>query len=268
MLLYDAKLNLAKLLMRVKRGTATKDSASPGELTDTNRNEPSDYYFRSLSNGGVLFFPGTSQSREIIGYDGDTGDFVFYPADITPNEDDVYFASPVDWDNYELVQAINLALEDLGQQSGIRKDDDSLVIVSRQGTYTLPSDVSNIKRVELILDEDNPDLYTTRHLFWDEVDGELRLDPGSEPYWGDVIKLTYCAPHDEVADDDDEVSPSINPMLLKWTAAVFANENIDKNEQVLAKINRAIKTAEAYKTRHPVGMQRDPHLSYYPDSGY
>ena len=261
MILYEAKLNLAKLLMRTKHGIVSA-LGSAGQLIDTNRDEPADFFYRSQSNGGVLFFEGSSESRRITGYAD--GIFTFTPADVTVAVDDSYYASPVDWEFYELTQAINLGLEDLGEQSGVPQINETLLIVERQGTYTLPAGVSNLKRVYLILDEDNPDIYTTRHMSWDVIGDELVLDPGSEPTWGDKFKLVHCAPHAEVVDDDDVISSFINPMLLKWASAVYALENINKNNEAIAKINRAIKTTEAYKTRHPLEMQRDPHLNFEP----
>ena len=265
--LYDAKLDLAKLIMRVKTGTATS-VAGPGEFSDTRRTEADDYFYRTMSNGGTIFFPDRSQSREITLYEKTGPTFSFVPADITPAVDETYIAAPVEWDFYELTQAINMALEDLGQQSGVPQVDETLEIVSRQGVYTLPAGVSNVKKVYLVLDEDNPDLYTTHHLMWDTIGDELHLDPGSEPLWGDHFKLIYCAPHAVVENDSDIISSYINPMLLKWTAAVFALENVDKTEAVLSKLNRAIKTSEAYKSRHALDIQRDPHLAYTPDEDY
>ena len=103
---------------------------------------------------------------------------------------------------------------------------------------------------------------------WDEVAGDLVLDQGSAPTWGDNIKLVYCAPHTVVENDSDTISPYINPMLLKWTAAIYALENVSKDAKIVAKLNRAIKTSEAYKTRHPVEMQRDPHLNFEVDESY
>lgn len=262
--LYDAKLDLAKLIMRVKTGTATEVTAA-GKLVDSRRTEPDDYFYRSLSNGGTIFFPERSQTREIIYYEKTGPQFTFTPADITPAVGEKYVAAPVEWDFYELVQAINMALEDLGQEAGVPQVDETLEIVSRQGVYTLPAGVSNVKKVFLILDEDNPDLFTTHHMMWDTIGDELHLDPGSEPLWGDHFKLIYCAPHAMVENDSDVISSYINPMLLKWTAAVFALENVDKTERIISKFNRAIKTSEAYKTRHSLEMQRDPHLAYFPD---
>jgi hypothetical protein len=264
--LFDAKLDLAKLIMRVKHGEATV-LGDAGQLVDSNRVEPGDYFFRTLSNGGILFFKETKDSREIVDYADSV--FAFSPADVTVALGDRYAASPVDWEFNELTEAINMALEDLGEQSGVPQIDQTLEIVSRQGIYTLPAGVFNVKKVFMILDEDNPDLFTTHHLMWREIGGELHLSPGSEPLWGDKIKLVYCAPHDMVEDDDDVISPYINPMLLKWTAAVFALENVNKTEKIVAKLNRAIKTSEAYKTRFPLEMARDPILAYFPDeSGY
>ena len=257
--LFDARLDLAQLIMRVVHSEVTA-LGSTGELVDHNRYEPSDFFFRSQSNGGILFFKGTKDTRLINAYS--EGVFYFTPNGVTPAVGNKYAASPVDWKFNELTEAINMGLEDLGEESGIPQDDESLSIVANQHIYALPAGVYNVKRVYMVLDDTAPEDYTERHLSWDEIGGELVLDQGSAPTWGDNIKLVYCAPHSRVEDDDDVISPYINPILLKWAAAVYALENIEKDARSIAKLNRAIKTTEAYKTRHPFEMQRDPHLNF------
>jgi hypothetical protein len=264
--LFDAKLDLAQLLMRVKHSKATQLGVA-GQLIDSTRVEPGDYFFRTLSNGGIIFFKESSDSREII--DFVDGVFAFTPANVTIVVGDRYAASPVDWEFNELTEAINMGLEDLGEESGIPQIDETLDIVADQHIYTLPAGVYNVKQVHMVLDDTAPEDWTERHMSWDEVAGDLVLDQGSAPAWGDNIKLVYCAPHAAVVDDDDVISPYVNPMLLKWASAVYALENINKDARSIAKLNRAIKTTETYKTRHPLEMQRDPHLAYFPDeSGY
>ena len=264
--LYDAKLDLAKLIMRVKTGTVTSVT-SAGQFYDIRRTEPNDYFYRIQSNGGTLFFPDRRATREITLYEKVGPEFQFTPADITPAVGEKYIASPVEWDFYELTQAINLALEDLGEESGVPQIDETTVLVADQHIYTLPGGVSNVKQVHIIYDEDAPEDWTERHMSWEPIGDQVIFDQGSAPVWGDYIKFVFCAPHAEVEIDFDTISPYINPMLLKWTAAVYALENVNKDARIVAKLNRAIKTSEAYKSRHPFEMQRDPHLNFEVDEG-
>jgi len=292
MYLYEATLDLARLLMRVKTGTATDDSANRYSLLDTSREEPSDYFFRDYAGGGSIWIPNPSYpSSGPIGWARKITDFLgvddfTYPktysflwnsanpttADILTGWD--YYAAPIDWTYDELVASVNQALQGLGEEGGILQKDeidvDTDVNEVYLTAYDLTAGVENIKRVKIITGYGRPN-NETLHLSWDEdrANQQLLFDTNSEPRIADAtIQMWYCAPHEEVTEDTDEIAPIINRNLLRWTAAMYAFESRQKDETLLAKENRAIAQSQMLRTMHPVTMKRDPHLNYEYDVQY
>ena len=82
-------------------------------------------------------------------------------------------------------------------------EDESLSIVDDQVAYTLPSGVSDVRRVEIV---DSDGELNCVHEQWKEYDGTLRFD-ANIPDTGDgaTLRLRYAGYHAVVDEVDDEI---------------------------------------------------------------
>jgi len=259
--LYDATLELAKIITDVIEGTATGGSGTT--LVDTGRLEPDEHF-----NSGVIWFRSGNnedKSAKISDYDLTTHTFTFVTPGAACAADDLYSVATADYPRYVLMQMINTALADLGD---LEAYDVSLVTVSGQESYDLPSGVRNILGVEVATSTTTPYNYKP-HFNWREIDGDLFLDDGQEFYTDDyIIRLRYTAAHAALTTDAGEINAAVPIGLLKWAAAVHAIEWRMKKAradapQLGADLAIAREKLALAKHDHPMERQnrRDPHYS-------
>ena len=217
--LFSATLDLAKILGSVMESTST--SGTPTTLIDTampRTPPPNDAY----NYGTIWFKTGDLEGKTAVVTDWDLGTFKFTFADMTdaaPGER--YAFLDRDYPRDVLRQAVNTALQTIGRVLDVYTNA-TFVTVANQEDYTLPTDVYNVRQVELATSASAP-YYYQKHYHWSEIDGVIRFKSGYAPtHAGDLIRLTYAIQPDELDDDADEISDYVHPDLLKWTAAVNA----------------------------------------------
>jgi len=255
--LFDATLELAKILMPVVEGTGTSGSATT--LADTARTEPDDHF-----NQGTIFMrSGTDigESAIITDFENTGGIFTFAALDDADPTGNLYSACERDYPRWLLIQAINEALQDFD----LPKKDTSLVTVDDQEAYDLPAGIRNITRVEIATDTSSPYDYKI-HYNWTEVDDDLWFDEGYEPHGDDYkIRLTYNAAHAALTADSGEVDPYVHIRALKWLAAVHAlrwrYRARGREKKIEAELEEARAMAEIMRGKYKTvdRMARDPH---------
>jgi hypothetical protein len=217
---YEVLLDLARLIaVEVFEGVATSGSATTlidTTLTAEAAGSPPDDYF----NDGVLWILSGDESGEVVevtDWDQTTQKFTFAALATGPTTGDEYAAIGPEFPIYALKQAINLALREIGN---IPQYDVSLGdTVADQESYTLPTGIRDIRRVEIEYYDSAPYRYQELRN-WEEINGTLYL---AEPeYAGYAIRLLYVGPHAELSAYDDDVSPYIHRERLQWAAAKFA----------------------------------------------
>ena len=178
---------------------------------------------------------------------------------------DTYAFVDKDWPRDVLRRAVNEALVTLG---GLPDEYtlSTFVTVGNQMIYTLPTGVTNIKKVEVGSSQSDP-YYFVPNYHWEEIDGGIRfLEGHAYGTAGYPIRLTYMASPTEVTTDAGAISSYYHPDLLKWTAAVSAlmwkfgaNTMADGVPIVQYKLAYATQMAEMMKQRH-----RLPHVARAP----
>jgi len=207
--LADAILETSRLMGVVRRGKATGGSATT--CVDTARYEKDDYY-----NGGTLMMlSGDSEgkTRRITDFVQSTGTITTDTFTTVNAAGDIYAVTLM---NREfVVQAINMALADMGPYT---KTDDSLVVVNNYTEYTLPSGVSNVRRIEVAKSASVPYDYVKLGS-WKEINGKIYLPEELDYTAGRTIRLYYNESHDDVEDDTDVINDLYNRKRLACTAA-------------------------------------------------
>ena len=117
-------------------------------------------------------------------------------------------------DRITMIDAINIALSEIGK---VTKLDETLDVVDNQLTYTLPSGVRNVVRVQVAADSSEDEFKTLYN--WKEIGGKLYF-PGELGYDAGVkIRVFYNDAHDSVSADTDTIDDSIPESLLCAIAA-------------------------------------------------
>lgn len=262
--LFATMLNLAKLLGPVREGVSTAGGGQTA-MIDTLCLEPNDYW-----NDGVLFFidvpaPATSsKSATITDWALSTGTFTFPALGFINGTDsgDRYVALAGKYTRTDLIEAVNLALADLGPIPAI---DTTLTTVANQESYTLPAGVAKVTRMEIASSKGAVKGYQTNY-HWQEIGGTLYFDNGKQPSTsGYTIRLTYLTAHAVIGLDDDVVTDTVHPMRIAWTAAyhvALKRSQVVENDDPSLKDFLALASAKMNEMaiRHPVRMMgRDPH---------
>ncbi len=261
--LASVTLALSRLVQNTISSTATGGSATT--LVDTTRSEPSDHF-----NQGTLWpLSGTHSGKSVVitDYDATTYTFTFPTLTTAIASGVLYAAGTADYPKASLIEAINMALYEIGPLPSI---DVSLTTVEDQEDYTLPTGVYNIKKVELALNSTIPYGYV-EHFGWHEIDGKIRFLPGRAPAdTGYKLRLTYAL--NDVTDlsaDTDIISDYIHRDVLIWMAAVHAHRRRIQRSKgdeptVTILMNEAIARAEQIKRLHPIPkVSRSPILAGY-----
>lgn len=233
--LYDALLDTARLCGILKSGQATSTGAS-NYVVDVKRYEADDYF----NNGTIFIRSGTyaGKTARVLDYTQSNGYIQIYQitgGNFEYVNSGVYYS--ITNENREaLVQAINQALFDIGEYTEIN---DTLVVVQNQNEYTLPSGVSNVKRISIANYVNDPIEYH-RAYHWREISGKLYIDEPIMQPAGNIIRIYYLKRHAEVNNDTDVIQGGIDTVWLAWAATYYFlrtrlqySGNTDEREQML-----------------------------------
>jgi hypothetical protein len=214
--LADALLALARKLVPVYEGVTTS-AGTTATLVDTTISGEADDYF----NGGTVFFlEGTLAgiTASVTDFVASTGTVTFSTQAAAPGSGKRWAAAPGDWSRGVLREMLNAALANMP----LIKTDSSLTTVANQVSYSLPTGIRNIRRVEVAFQSSQP-YWFAPHMQWREVGSSLVFFEGCQPEEGGfTMRLTYEGAAAALAADADLVDASINLERLSWAAAVEA----------------------------------------------
>ena len=216
---------------------------------------PDDYF-----NGGLIYFTsGTSagNTNNIVDWTLSTHTFL-YNVQAAIVSGTTFVATRTK--RAHLLAAINSALDECGKVTNV---DASLTATASTWQYTLPSGVSNVRRVETYAANAAP----ARNQHWDERAGVLYFADGSQPTEGDTIRVFYAGTHAALSADTDALSDGIATPLVVWGAAyhyLFARSQEPTNNT--PDMQSALKLTREYyqemKARYPTrSMAIDPKIA-------
>jgi hypothetical protein len=209
--LIEAALRVTQKLHDVYYGTATGGTTTT--LVDTLCTEQQGYF-----NNGVMWLTSGSNIGEwveIVSFGN--GTFTFKSA-VTPSIalGDKYAVIPDDLSRNLLRNVINEACKSV---SKIYTSDSTLVVVANQEEYTLPTGVSDVRRVEVAENATSPYSYGV-NAYWKENGGKLYFHPNHIPDQtaGNKIRLWYATIHPDL-DDTSTLYWQVDDIL--WLAIIY-----------------------------------------------
>ncbi len=205
-------LAVAKEVMDVIEGAATGGSVST--LIDPALGAiPSDHF----NNGRLWIKSGLLADKvlKVSDFTTVTGTVAFAAETSAVAAGDRYAIarSSYPWD--QIVSAIGRALS----QTRVTRLDSTLTGDGQTLSFTLPTGVYDVKRVEF---EYTPITNSEKRIshHWEEThDGKLYFDYGCAPSTGDTIHIYYKAQHADLVDHTTVISNEVNVEWLKWVAA-------------------------------------------------
>lgn len=209
--LIEAALRVTQKLHDVRFGTATGGSVST--LVDSLCTEQQGFY----NNGLMWLITGSNPGEwvEILSYG--SGTFTFKSA-VTPTiaAGDKYAVIPDDLSRSQLRNAINEACKSVCK---IYKSDATLVVVDNQEEYTLPSGVSDVRRIEIAENATSPYSYAV-NAYWKEAGGVIYFHPDHIPdaAAGNKIRVWYATVHPDL-DDTTSLYWQVDDIL--WLAVIY-----------------------------------------------
>lgn len=208
MTFYELIRSVAKQLMEARAGIATGGSTTT--LIDTNLDAPNDYY-----NGGLLFVDHTVPViNKITDWASATFTFTF-PTSTAVAAGIKYTVVNERFPLDVIKNAINQCLiEDVGM---IMMVDETITAVDDQEMYTLPANVSDVRRVEIGTEDET---WKTNYC-WQEELGKLRF-LNDKPATGDTIRVHYATSHAELIDLDDTLDDRLNIDMIIHAACIHA----------------------------------------------
>ena len=221
-----ACLDLARELTDVMDSAATADGSTTPFITLIDTSMPIPTPADDFYNQGTIFFTSGANidlMRRVTDFTNSTGTYQFnIPATgITARTAalDTYSVMDRHIPLYVLKQSINKALMQIGD---VDKLDVTTVTVADQLSYTLPSGVFHVKRVEVGTSLTTPyDYEEISH--WEEVNGVLIFKTGHAPdAAGYLLRITYNAPYTAITADTTAIATNISPEYIKWVAAAAA----------------------------------------------
>jgi hypothetical protein len=257
--LADATRALAEKVQYAAEGVATGGSATT--LIDTARIEPDDQF----TNGTIWLLSGNNigKSAIISGWVLSTHTFTFATLTLLCAAGDLYAVTSMDYPKYVMIQAINRVLA----HTYLPKTDVTLVTVADQEEYSLPTGVTDIRRIEIAENIATPYDYVP-HYNWREIEGKLRFDIDFAPDTaGYKIRLTYVAPQAALASDVTAFDNRIALEWLAWQAAVILfrqriRKTDGKEPYILALYNDAVNMSRMQENP-PRTVPKDAHLAGY-----
>jgi len=210
--LADVMLDVAEILGGVRVGTAT--GGTTVTLIDTNRTEPAEYW----QDGTLFLLIGTYSgvASRISAYSENT---ITVPTSVGGAivAGVQYAVAPPKYSFDQMQIAIQRALDEIGESV---VTDATLSVTASTNSYTLPTGVSNLLRVEIATSADAPYGYQPSY-YWEENGGYLYFDPNKAPSTaGMKIRLWYRGSHAAASLYSTVISPNVNQEWLKWMAVV------------------------------------------------
>lgn len=260
-------LELAQLVGHTRTSTTTSAGGST-KAVDSNRTELKDYWA-----GGTIIFnaspsttPYAGLSRPIISSSGTSGDIAWTDTiGYTAASGVSYSVIEPDWPRDKLYDFINMGLRDMGT---VPQYNSTMSTVANQEEYTLPTGVSNVKRVEIATSSTTAFYYTPNFSWIETTEGKLRFLTGCEPAESDYkIRVTYVAPHVKITTDSNTISDYVPIDRLVWEAAVHAwrwklQTTKGEDNYAATMMSEAILTRDSKRKQWPVqGTTYDPLLS-------
>ena len=216
--LADIMLKLS-IILKAARHSTSDSSGSTTTLIDSRMiGEPDDFF-----NGGTIWFKSgllDGKTAVITDFDSNTGTFTFATQTAAVTNGVSYSAAGPMYSREDLVASINQALTSIGPLPAIYEDA-AFITVEDQEEYTLPTDVSNVKKVFIASSLVAPYGWA-ENTGWFENNGSLWFDMEIPSTADMLIRLYYDAPHAEVSLDADAISDALHPDLVLWTAANYA----------------------------------------------
>lgn len=259
--LFYVSLWLAQTLGNVQTSVTT-GAGDATHLVDTFYNQPDDYWNKGTA--WILTGAQAGKSVRVSDFVQSTSTFTIDTTTLAVGAGQTWAVCSGDWPRYKLWEFINRALRRLGD---IPTEDITTVVVADTYEYTLPTGAYNVVRVEQAHSASAP-YYWQPIYTWKEQDGKLKFLPGKEPQIvGNVLRITYMAPHAEMDADADTISNYVHPDLLTAAAAVEAwrwRVQMAKEDQPLYQSFYAAALAQEAleKGRHPLPViTRAPRLA-------
>lgn len=242
--LIEMMLEAARYMGVVREGTATGGSTTT--LIDTALDEPASYF----TKGTLWVLSGTNSGlcQVIKSFNEST---LTLPATLTAAiaAGNTYAIATSEYPKHKLKQAVLTIL----RYAPILKTDDSLDVLANTEEYSLPSGVSNIKRVEVAGSTSSPYQFTPNH-FWKEWNGKVVFESGKEPSeTGYPIRLWYEGEHGEIA-ESGSILTSVDKEWLIWSVVAFLYRDqiktIQKDNPTNLDLLNEAKTFEAEAKRN------------------
>ena len=258
--LAEATLLLAEhLAIDFSRGTAASGSATT--LVDTARTTRD-----ALFDGGTIWITsGThiGKSRDITSWDLPTFTFTFPTLTTAVAAGVTYAVAGSDYPREKLIQALNLGILKL---NGVIKLDETLTVVPYQEEYTLPTGVTDIKRIEIAQFATAP-YYFSPNLYWEVVEGKIRFDPGAAPDQGYTMRIFHNVLPADLVNDADVIDAQIPRKYWFAAGAYYALKariaHTKTTDQVLLQLLAEAERDYLSALRDIKKLPRDPHPVYW-----
>lgn len=212
-------LKTAELLKGVRYGVSTA-TGSATTLVDTAMDEPDDWF-----NGGTIWFLSGAligKSAVISDYAISSHTFTFPTQSGASGSATRYAAADANYTREALIAAINTALVALGPFDTI---DDTLDVVTDQEEYTLPTGMSNVKRIQVSGSDSAPYQWGAPLRHWKEIGGKIEFNYYSVsrmPAAGYPIRVIGEKQHAAVYADADAITAAVDPFRIALEAAYYA----------------------------------------------
>lgn len=244
--LAGAMLEVARLLCRVREGSATSGTTST--LVDTAMIETGGTY----TDGTLWILSGDNNGlcAVVNNHVEQTLSIATQGSAIAAN--DSYVVADGKYQKHQLKQAILTKLREI---EVIKKDTDQEAVEGdTETTITLDAGISNVRRVEIDGDISH---------YWKERDGVLYFH-AHEPDESSDIVIWYMAPHGDIAESAD-IDDAVSLSWLKWAAVedlLWKQYDLsDGDDPTAAKLlEKASALARRYESdkRSVRVMERDP----------
>lgn len=249
---FDLTLQLSMLLQNTYTGEATGGSGST-VIIDTNNDAPAGYFSDAMYPGTVWipFYRTTHlvTTHTLNNLTISPG----YAATIPVGLD--YYAAPTAFPRWQLRQAINRALRDIGEAPFVT----TVVAVAYQESYTWNHDgvfAKEIRKVEVATSLAAPYNFQEHFGWYQEKDMTFHFFPGYAPGDTYLMRITYLEPYIAPLETDlDECFSTIDVNLVLWTAAVNAlrwKVQLTKSDDqtYIGMLNEALKNSKDLLAKH------------------
>lgn len=273
--LFDASLDLARVITNVREGTASANGSTVTLIDSSHGTDYSNDYW----NDGTIWIPTrgavAAQYKRITDYVSSSYTLTFDALTTSISSGDSYRIANKEFPLYILKQKINAALRALGPiplatvitsiagQSEYDNTDNSIfdediIAVEQCSTisgylpgYT-PSYDPNVNYSW------SPNYHWKQHM---ESPRRLTFDWGYEPQDSVWMRLTYLAPHTEISVETAVINACVNPERLRWAAALECWRWKEKQQHtsdpgIKEMLVEAGQLAQLEASRHPINKQK------------